>query len=52
VRKLIFGKDDRFEEFLGYHVAAFAVNGYLPRDEDVYVSYGVPGKQGGALCDA
>jgi 2-polyprenyl-6-methoxyphenol hydroxylase-like FAD-dependent oxidoreductase len=21
------------------------VNGYLPRDEDVYVSYGVPGKQ-------
>jgi 2-polyprenyl-6-methoxyphenol hydroxylase-like FAD-dependent oxidoreductase len=45
VRKLIFGKDDRFEEFLGYHVAAFAVNGYLPRDEDVYVSYGVPGKQ-------
>ena len=45
VRKLIFGKDDRFEEFLGYHVAAFAVKGYLPRDEDVYVSYGVPGKQ-------
>jgi 2-polyprenyl-6-methoxyphenol hydroxylase-like FAD-dependent oxidoreductase len=26
-------------------VAAFTVNGYRPRDEDVYVSYSVPGKQ-------
>ena len=47
VRKLIFGKDDRFEKYLGYSVAAFAVNSYRPRDEDVYVSYGVPGKQVG-----
>ena len=45
VRKLIFGNDDRFEKYLGYCVAAFAVSGYRPRDEDVYVSYSVPGKQ-------
>jgi 2-polyprenyl-6-methoxyphenol hydroxylase-like FAD-dependent oxidoreductase len=45
VRKLIFGEEDRFEKYLGYYVAAFAVNGYRPRDEDVYVTYSVPGKQ-------
>ena len=45
VRKLIFGDDDRFEKCLGYCVAAFAVSGYRPRDEDVYVSYSIPGKQ-------
>ena len=45
VRKLVFGKQDRFEKYFGYMVAAFAVNGYRPRDEDVYVSYSFPGKQ-------
>jgi 2-polyprenyl-6-methoxyphenol hydroxylase-like FAD-dependent oxidoreductase len=45
VRKLIFGEEDRFEKYLGYSVAAFAVNGYRPRDEDVYVTYSVPCKQ-------
>jgi 2-polyprenyl-6-methoxyphenol hydroxylase-like FAD-dependent oxidoreductase len=45
VRKLVFGKQDRFEKYLGYLVAAFTVSGYRPRDEDVYVSYSVPGKQ-------
>jgi 2-polyprenyl-6-methoxyphenol hydroxylase-like FAD-dependent oxidoreductase len=30
---------------LGYHVAAFTVEGYRPRDELVYLGYGVPGKQ-------
>ena len=30
---------------LGYHVAAFEVAGYRPRDELVYVSHGVPGRQ-------
>ena len=45
IRKLAFGKDSRFEKYLGYMVAAFAVNGYRPRDEDVYVSYSLPGKQ-------
>jgi 2-polyprenyl-6-methoxyphenol hydroxylase-like FAD-dependent oxidoreductase len=45
VRKLVFGEQDRFEKYLGYRVAAFTVNGYRPRDEDVYVSYSLPRKQ-------
>jgi len=45
VRKLVFGNDDRFEKYLGYMVAAFSVKAYRPRDEDVYVSYSLPGKQ-------
>src|SRR5690606_15727590 len=43
VRQLVFGSD--FEVSLGYHVAAFEVDGYEPRDELVYVTYGVPGRQ-------
>jgi len=45
VRKLVFGKQEHFEKYLGYMAAAFAANGYRPRDEDVYVSYSLPGKQ-------
>jgi 2-polyprenyl-6-methoxyphenol hydroxylase-like FAD-dependent oxidoreductase len=45
VRQLVFGPQARFEVSLGYHVAAFEVDGYRPRDELVYVSHAVPGKQ-------
>jgi 2-polyprenyl-6-methoxyphenol hydroxylase-like FAD-dependent oxidoreductase len=45
VRRLAFGPDAGVEVSLGYHVAAFAVEGYRPRDELVYVSHGVPGRQ-------
>ena len=45
VRRLAFGEQQRFEKYLGYVVAAFTVDGYRPRDEDVYVSYSSPGKQ-------
>ncbi|MGO9699317.1 MAG: FAD-binding domain [Xanthobacteraceae bacterium] len=45
VRKLVFGPEDRFEKYLGYYVAAFEVDGYPNRDEQVYVSYEFPGKQ-------
>ena len=45
VRRLVFGPDEGAEVSLGYHVAAFEVEGYRPRDELVYVSYGVPGRQ-------
>jgi 2-polyprenyl-6-methoxyphenol hydroxylase-like FAD-dependent oxidoreductase len=45
VRRLVFGPDADFEVSLGYHVAAFAVEGYRPREELVYVSHGVPGRQ-------
>jgi 2-polyprenyl-6-methoxyphenol hydroxylase-like FAD-dependent oxidoreductase len=45
VRGLVFGAEEGFEVPLGYHVAAFEITGYRPRDELVYVSHGVPGKQ-------
>jgi 2-polyprenyl-6-methoxyphenol hydroxylase-like FAD-dependent oxidoreductase len=45
VRELAFGPERTFEVALGYHVAAFEVAGYAPRDELVYVSHAVPGKQ-------
>lgn len=45
VRKLVFGSEDKFEKYLGYAVAAFEVAGYRPRDELVFVSHSVPGKQ-------
>jgi 2-polyprenyl-6-methoxyphenol hydroxylase-like FAD-dependent oxidoreductase len=37
VRDLAFGEQARFERYLGLKVAAFAVRGYRPRDELVYV---------------
>jgi 2-polyprenyl-6-methoxyphenol hydroxylase-like FAD-dependent oxidoreductase len=45
VRRLIFGNQERFEKHLGYTAAAFEATGYLPRDEQVYVVYGLPGRQ-------
>jgi 2-polyprenyl-6-methoxyphenol hydroxylase-like FAD-dependent oxidoreductase len=45
VRRVVFGGESRFEQYLGYMVAAFEVEGYRPRDEGIYVSYGLPGKQ-------
>lgn len=45
VRRLVFGPEAKYEHFLGYTVAAFAATDYRPRDEDVYVGYGVPGRQ-------
>jgi 2-polyprenyl-6-methoxyphenol hydroxylase-like FAD-dependent oxidoreductase len=45
VRQLAFGPQEQFEVRLGYHVAAFEIEGYPHRDELVYVSHGVPGKQ-------
>ncbi len=45
VREVVFGPQARFERDLGYMVAACEVTGYRPREELVYVSYTVPGKQ-------
>jgi 2-polyprenyl-6-methoxyphenol hydroxylase-like FAD-dependent oxidoreductase len=45
VRQLVFGSDGGREVSLGYHVAAFEVEGYRPRDELVYVTHGIPGRQ-------
>jgi 2-polyprenyl-6-methoxyphenol hydroxylase-like FAD-dependent oxidoreductase len=45
VRALAFGPQPDYERSLGYHVAAFELEGYRPRDERVYVSHAVPGRQ-------
>jgi 2-polyprenyl-6-methoxyphenol hydroxylase-like FAD-dependent oxidoreductase len=45
VRALTFGVESAFEVPLGYHVAAFEVPDYRPRDELVYVTFGAPGRQ-------
>ncbi len=45
IRRLAFGPEGRFEVPLGYHVAAFELAGYRPRDELVYISHGIPGRQ-------
>jgi 2-polyprenyl-6-methoxyphenol hydroxylase-like FAD-dependent oxidoreductase len=45
VRQMAFGPHAQFEVSLGCHVAAFELDGYRPRDELVYVSYTLPGKQ-------
>src|SRR6185437_4860577 len=44
VRNLAFGTEPQFEKDLGYIVAAFEARGYRPRDEDVYMMYGQPGR--------
>jgi 2-polyprenyl-6-methoxyphenol hydroxylase-like FAD-dependent oxidoreductase len=45
VRRLAFGAESEFIVSLDYHVAAFEVEGYRPRDELVYVSHALPGRQ-------
>jgi 2-polyprenyl-6-methoxyphenol hydroxylase-like FAD-dependent oxidoreductase len=45
VRQLAFDDASWREVGFGFHVAAFQVEGYAPRDELVYVTYGVPGRQ-------
>jgi len=45
VRELVFGPEANFEVALGYHVAAFEIEGYRPRNELVYLSHGAPGRQ-------
>jgi 2-polyprenyl-6-methoxyphenol hydroxylase-like FAD-dependent oxidoreductase len=45
VRRLAFGPESDFAVSLGYHVAAFEVEGYRPREELVFISHGLPGRQ-------
>jgi 2-polyprenyl-6-methoxyphenol hydroxylase-like FAD-dependent oxidoreductase len=45
VRELAFGEESTYEFELGYHVGAFELEGYAPRDALVYVSHGLPGRQ-------
>jgi 2-polyprenyl-6-methoxyphenol hydroxylase-like FAD-dependent oxidoreductase len=50
IHRLVFGSQDRFEKRLGYVVAAFEVKGYRPRDQNVYVIYGEPGRMLGRFA--
>lgn len=45
VRRLVFGPEADFEKYLGCRVAACVVEGYRPRDELVYMTHNVPGRQ-------
>ena len=45
VRELAFGPEARYENYLGYCVAAFEARGYRPREENVYVMFTDVGKQ-------
>lgn len=47
VRRLVFGDEARFEQFLGMKVAAFAIDSYRPRDELIYVIHREVGQQVG-----
>lgn len=50
VRRLAFGQDAQVEQFLGLKVAAFAVDGYRPRDELAYVVHTEVGQQIGRFA--
>jgi 2-polyprenyl-6-methoxyphenol hydroxylase-like FAD-dependent oxidoreductase len=45
IRELCFGPEERFEKYLGFAFAAFTIDGYEPRRPDIYMMYGVPGRQ-------
>jgi 2-polyprenyl-6-methoxyphenol hydroxylase-like FAD-dependent oxidoreductase len=45
VRALAFRAESTYERYLGYIAAAVAIDGYRPRDEGVYVSFGAPRRQ-------
>lgn len=46
-RSMVFGPQEQFEKYMGYEVAAFSVEGYPKRDEDVYVLFSEKGGQVG-----
>lgn len=50
VRALAFGPEARFEHPVGCYVAAFALPGYRPRDELVYVTHTVPRRMVGRVA--
>ena len=47
MRQLTFGPDAKHLRYLGCQVAACVVDGYRPREELVYATYNVPGRQVG-----
>jgi 2-polyprenyl-6-methoxyphenol hydroxylase-like FAD-dependent oxidoreductase len=47
IRELAFGPEQRFEKYLGFKIAAVQVEGYSPRDEDIYLLFTEIGQQVG-----
>jgi 2-polyprenyl-6-methoxyphenol hydroxylase-like FAD-dependent oxidoreductase len=50
VRELTFGPETACTRYLGCQVAACVVEGYRPREELVFVTYNVPGRQVGRFA--
>jgi 2-polyprenyl-6-methoxyphenol hydroxylase-like FAD-dependent oxidoreductase len=50
VRELVFGQEADYERYLGCQVAACVIDGYRPRDELVYVTHNLPGRQIGRFA--
>src|SRR5262245_6893682 len=50
VRQLTFGPDSMCTRYLGCQVAACVVDGYRPREELVYATYNLPGRQIGRFA--
>ena len=50
VRELVFGPEAKYERYLGCQVAACVIDGYRPRDELVYVTHNLPGRQIGRFA--
>jgi 2-polyprenyl-6-methoxyphenol hydroxylase-like FAD-dependent oxidoreductase len=45
IRRLLFGAETSFENYLGYYTASYSADDYPHQEPHVYVSYSVPGKQ-------
>jgi len=45
LREMAFGPEREYEAYLGYYAASFISERYPHRDENVYLSYGKPGRQ-------
>lgn len=50
VRSLAFGPEPWYAHYLGCQVAACVIDGYQPRDDDVYVTHNLPGRQVGRFA--
>jgi 2-polyprenyl-6-methoxyphenol hydroxylase-like FAD-dependent oxidoreductase len=50
VRFLAFGPESWYAHYLGCQVAACVIDGYRPRDDDVYVTHNLPGRQIGRFA--
>lgn len=45
IRQLAFNTQEKIKYSLGYHVAAFQLQGYRPRNKLIYINHAIPGRQ-------